>query len=173
MPGLLKGIAPVAGIALYGLAALAEPLPPDATYRPLPSQPLDVVKAIDEAEKPQVMQRQRALLEQRYDLADRPMPGVMMSGGRKAVQDGVRVRLPAGTTWDDLAAMSPDEIRARGLLPEGFKPLPHVKQATGGQVFPDEQIEELRRQERRDLRRFDVDMDRPSICGRSFRRRSF
>jgi cytochrome c peroxidase len=161
MPGLLKGIAPVAGIALYGLAALAEPLPPDATYRPLPSQPLDVVKAIDEAEKPQVMQRQRALLEQRYDLADRPMPGVMMSGGRKAVQDGVRVRLPAGTTWDDLAAMSPDEIRARGLLPEGFKPLPHVKQATGGQVFPDEQIDELRRQEGRDLRRFDVDMDLP------------
>ena len=131
MPGLLKGGALLAGLAVCGLA-LAEPLPPDATYRPLPTQPFEVVKAVDEAEKPGVMQRQRALLEQRYDLADRPMPGVMMSGGRKPVQDGVRVRLPANATWDDLAAMSPGEMRAQGLLPDGFKPLPHVKQATGG-----------------------------------------
>lgn len=160
MPGLLKRIAPLAGLAICGIAT-AEPLPPDATYRPLPTQPLEVVRAIDEADKPQVMARQRALLEQRYDLSDRPMPGVMMSGGRKPVQDGVRVKLPADTTWDDLAAMSPGEIRAQALLPEGFKPLPHVKQATGGQVFPDEQIEEVRRQEGRDLRRFDVDMDLP------------
>ena len=116
---------------------------------------------MDEADKPEVMQRQRALLEQRYDLSDRPMQGVMMSGGRKSVQDGVRVRLPENTTWGDLAAMSPGEIRAQGLLPEGFKPLPHVKQATGGQVFPNEAIDEIRSQERRDLRRFDVEMDLP------------
>jgi cytochrome c peroxidase len=161
MSGLLKGLPLLAGLALCSLAAMAEPLPPDATYRPLPTQPLEVVKAIDEADKPEVMQRQRALLEQRYDLADRPMPGVMMSGGRKPVQDGVRVRLPADTTWEELAAMSPGEIRSQGLLPEGFKPLPHVKQATGGQVFPDEQIDAVSRQEGRDLRRFDVDMDLP------------
>jgi cytochrome c peroxidase len=171
MPGMLKGIGPVAGLALCSLAASAEPLPPDATYGPLPTQPLAVVKAIDEAEKPQVMQRQCALLEQRYDLSDRPMPGMMMSGGRKPVQDGVRVRLPAGTTWDDLAAMTSGEIRARGLLPEGFKPLPHVKQATGGQVFPDEQIDEVRRQEGRDLRRFDVDLDLPEHLRPEFPRR--
>ena len=140
---------------------MADPLPPDATYRPLPTQPLEVVRAIDEADKPQVMKRQADLLAQRYDLSDRPMPGVMMSGGRKPVQDGVRVRLPADTTWDGLAAMSPGEIRAQGLLPEGFQPLPHVKQATGGQVLPDQQIDEIRRQEGRNLRRFDVDMDLP------------
>ena len=57
--------------------------------------------------------------------------------------------------------MSPDEIRDRGLLPAGFLPLPHVKQATGGQVFPNEQIDEIGRQEERDLRRFDVDFDLP------------
>ena len=119
------------------------------------------MQAIDEADKPQVMKRQADLLAQRYDLSDRPMPGVMMSGGRKPVQEGVRVRLPADTTWDGLAAMSPGEIRAQGLLPEGFQPLPHVKQATGGQVFPDQQIDEIRRQEGRNLRRFDVDMDLP------------
>jgi cytochrome c peroxidase len=161
MSGLLKGIPPLAGLALCSLAALAQSLPPDATYRPLPTQPLDVVRAMDEAAKPEVMQRQADLLEQRYDLADRPMPGVMMSGGRKPVQGDVRVKLPEGVTWDQLAAMSPGEIRAQGLLPDGFKPLPHVKQANGGQVFPNEVIEEIERQEVRDLRRFDVDMDLP------------
>ena len=40
-------------------------------------------------------------------------------------------------------------------------PLPHVKQATGGQVFPERQIEEIASQEARDLRRFDVDFDLP------------
>ena len=161
MWGLVKGAFPLAGVAFCSIVAFAKSLPPDATYRPLPTQPLEVVRAIDEADKPQVMKRQADLLAQRYDLSDRPMPGVMMSGGRKPVQGGVRVRLPADTTWDGLAAMSPGEIRAQGLLPEGFQPLPHVKQATGGQVLPDQQIDEIRRQEGRNLRRFDVDMDLP------------
>src|SRR3954454_12860741 len=59
--------------------------------------------------------------------------------------------------------MSPDEIRQRGLLPTGFMPLPHVKQATGGQVFPNNQIDEIGRQEARNLRRFDVDLDLPDL----------
>src|SRR4051812_8962776 len=147
--------------SLIGLVALSDPLPPDTTYRPLPTRPLSAVKADDEAQKPQVMARQSELLNQRYDLANRPMPGVMMSGAKKPVQGGVRVKLPPGVTWDNLAAMSPEEIRQRGLLPGGFMPLPHVKQATGGQVFPDRQIDEIRRQEDRDLRRFDVNFDLP------------
>src|SRR5690606_28236255 len=105
----------------------ADPLPPDTTYRPLPTLPFSTVKQNDEAMKPQVMERQRALLNQRYDLSDRPIPDVMMSGGRKAVQAGVRVKLPEGMTWESLAELSPEEIRNRNLLPEGFKPLPHVK----------------------------------------------
>jgi cytochrome c peroxidase len=161
MSDLLRALFLLAGAILCGFAAIAEPLPPDATYRPLPTVPIDAVRAIDEGEKSQVMQRQTDLLAQRYDLSDRPMRGVMMSGGRKPVQDGVRVRLPADTTWDGLAAMSPNEIRAQGVLPAGFLPLPHVKQATGGQVFPDAQIEEVQRQEGRNLRRFDVEMDLP------------
>jgi cytochrome c peroxidase len=143
------------------LVASADPLPPDASYRPLPTVPFDTAKAIDQAMKPQVMARQESLLAERYDLAEHPIPGVMMSGGRKPVQSGVRVKLPAGQTWDNLAEMSPDDIRARGLLPSGFLPLPHVKQATGGQVFPDNQIQEVQRQEGRNLRRFDVDFDLP------------
>lgn len=142
--------------------ASADPLPPDTSYRPLPTQPFDVVKAEDEAQKQSVSQRQQRLLEERYDLSDRPLPGVTMSGGRKPVQGGVRVRLPQGVSWDSLSSMSPDEIRQKGLLPAGFKPLPHVKQATGGQVIPKPQIDEISRQEGRDLKRFDVDFDLPA-----------
>src|SRR5436305_11802359 len=93
------------------LVAAADPLPPSATYRPLPSLPFDVVKANDEAEKPRVLQDQQTILNQRYDLSNNPVPGVMMSGGRKTVQGDVRVKLPSGVTWDALASMSPDEIR--------------------------------------------------------------
>ena len=44
------------------------------------------------AAKPEIMKRHMALLEQRYDLGNRPAQGVKMSGG-KAVQQGVRVKL--------------------------------------------------------------------------------
>jgi cytochrome c peroxidase len=156
-------IASLAVLAIAGSAVVvgSDPLPPDMTYRPLPTMPLSQAKAIDEAQKPQVMERQRATLTARYDLADRPMAGVMMSGGRKAVQEGVRVRLPEGQTWESLAEMSPGQIRGADILPDGFKPLPHVKQSAGGQVFPERQIEVIGREEQRDLRRFDVEHDLP------------
>jgi cytochrome c peroxidase len=151
-------------ITALGLAwgiALADPLPPDATYRPLPTAPLDAVIKADQAAKPQVQQRQRALFEERYDLSDKPIPNVKMSGGRKAVQGGVRVKLPRGVTWDQLAQMTPDEIKRRGLFPAGFLRLPHVKQSAGGQVFPQQQIDEIMTAEKRDLKRFDVEFDLP------------
>src|SRR3954447_763088 len=161
MSRLLRGTSAIGALLLCSLTASSDPLPPSTTYRPLPTLPPSEVKAMDEAQKPQVVQRQSNLLNQRYDLANRPIPGVMMSGGRKAVQGGVRVKLPEGVTWDSLANMSPDEIRQRNLLPAGLLPLPHVKQTTGGQVFPERQIEEIQRQEARDLRRFDVNFDLP------------
>jgi len=123
--------------------------------------PFSQAKAIDEAQKPRVMERQRAMLENRYDLSDQAIPGVMMSGGIKPVQDGVRVILPEGQTWESLANLTAQEIRDNNLLPEGFKPLPHVKQTAGGQVFPDVEIDAIAEQEQRDLRRFDVDFDLP------------
>jgi cytochrome c peroxidase len=150
-----------AGVIGFSLIAASDPLPPDLTYRPLPTMPFSAVRENDEAQKPTVMGRQRTLLNQRYDLSNQPMPGVMMSGGRKPVQEGVRVKLPPGATWNELAGMSPQEIRDRGLLPKGFLPLPHVKQATGGQVFPENEIREIGRDEGRDLRRLDVDFDLP------------
>jgi cytochrome c peroxidase len=156
-PALLT-FAVVAAAAITTFAA--DPLPPDATYRPLPTLPFSAVKANDEAQKAKVMERQSSLLNARYDLADRPM-NAMMSGGQKPVQGGIRVKLPSGATWDTLGRMAPEDVKARNLLPEGFKPLPHVKQSTGGQVFPTQQIDLIARQEQRDLRRFDVEFDLP------------
>ena len=134
----------------------------EGTYLPVVSdESLTSVVAREKAKKPRIMAEQRALLEQRYDLSDRPAAGVMMSGGRKAVQDGVRVKLPSGMTWEKLAAMSPDEIRERDLFPLGFLPLPHAHMFNGGQVFPPQQIEEIKKQEGRPLGRFDVEFDLP------------
>ena len=84
-----------------------------------------------------------------------------MSGGRKPVQQGVRVKLPEGVTWEKLAMMSPEEIRKKDLFPEGFLPLPHAKHETGGQVFPEDHIKEIERLEKRSLERFDVAFDIP------------
>ncbi|HOJ53066.1 MAG TPA: cytochrome B6 [Phycisphaerae bacterium] len=112
------------------------------------------------AEKPRAMERARKLLEERYDLADRPIPGVTMFRG-KPVQGGVRAKLPEGVTWDQLAAMKPEEIKEKGLFPRGFLPLPHAKHAEGGMVFPAFHIEEIKKQTGRDLTRFDVDFDLP------------
>lgn len=151
----------VSALAVVAIAAEPDPLPADATYRPLPTMPFSQVKEMDEAQKPQVMARQRELLEARYDLSNQAMDGVMMSGGLKPVQEGVRVRLAQGQSWDSLANLTAQEIRENNLLPEGFKPLPHVKQPTGGQVFPDVEIDQIADQEQRDLRRFDVDFDLP------------
>ena len=54
------------------------------TYRKaVAEESFDVVKARDQNDKPRVAQRQRALLDERYDLADRPSK-VRMSGGRRS-----------------------------------------------------------------------------------------
>jgi len=105
--------------------------------------------------------RQNALLLERYILDDDPST-VRMSGGSKAVQQGVRVRLHEGTTWEGLSSLQPAEIKQAGHFPLGFRPLPHVKHAVGGMVFPQEQIDGIQRLEQRDLLRFDIAFDFPS-----------
>jgi cytochrome c peroxidase len=112
------------------------------------------------AEKPKVMARQQDLLKERYDLSDRPAKDVTMTRG-KPIQEGVRVKLPAGMTWENLAAMPPEEIKEKGLWPKGFLPLPHPNHAEGGMVFPKFHIDEIKKQEGRDLTRFDLDFDLP------------
>jgi len=112
------------------------------------------------AAKPEVEREHSAVLDERYDLSDRPASGVTMDRG-KPVQEGVRVKLAAGMTWEKLAAMSPEQIREQNLYPKGFYPLPHPKHSDGGFVFPHFEIDAIKQQDGRDLTRFDIDFDLP------------
>jgi cytochrome c peroxidase len=126
----------------------------------LRTEPLTSVMQRTQHEKPTFARRQSDLLAARYDLANRAAEGVTMSRG-KAIQDGVRVKLASGVTWDALAAMPPEEIKSKNAWPAGFLPLPHPHHESGGMTFPKPLIEETKRQTGRDLTRFDLDFDLP------------
>lgn len=110
--------------------------------------------------KPEVMKRHMDLLKERYELSKRQAKGVTMSRG-KPIQEGVRVKLPKDMTWEKLAAMTPEEIWEKELFPKGFLPLSHPNHPEGGMVFPKFHIDEIKKQEERDLTRFDLDYDLP------------
>jgi cytochrome c peroxidase len=120
----------------------------------------ETVRKRMEQAKPDIQKKHGDLLSQRYDLSDRPTKGVKMSRG-KAVQAGPRANLADGRDWQKLAAMSPEEIKAKGLFPKGFLPLPHPNHPEGGMLFPKFHIDEIKKQEGRDLSRFDLDFDLP------------
>jgi cytochrome c peroxidase len=131
-----------------------------SSYTGVVEDKLEEVIARMTAEKPNIRKRQMDLLAERYDLSDQPAKGVTMSRG-KALQEGVRVKLAAGASWEDLAKQGPDKIREEGAWPKGFLPLPHPNHAEGGMVFPKIHIDEIKKQEDRDLTRFDLDFDLP------------
>ena len=147
-------------IALAAGAQEAADKPPSSYSPVVAKESFDKTMARMSAEKAAIMKRQMDLLAERYDLSDRPAKDVTMSRGR-AVQEGVRARLPQGTTWQQLAEMSPDDIRAKDLWPAGFYPLPHPNHPEGGMVFPKSHIDEIKKQTARDLTRFDLDFDLP------------
>jgi len=157
--GIAIALAGLVGVVL--LAARAQEKPP-TSYAPVVMQEsLGKTVAKMEAAKPAIAERQAALLQQRYDLADKPAEGVTMFRG-KPVQKGVRVKLPNGVqSWHELAGMTPEEIRQKGLWPKGFLPLPHPNHAEGGMLFPKNHIDRIKEQEGRDLTRFDLDFDLP------------
>jgi cytochrome c peroxidase len=118
-----------------------------------PMQTFDEIMKADVADKAKVMDTQRKLLETRFNLTPKLDQSVTMSRG-KPLAVGPTARLASGVSWEALAKLSADEIKRRGVFP--YPPLPHPKQATGGQVFPEVQIRAFPR-----LERFDVDFDLP------------
>src|SRR3984893_14159648 len=169
MRGNWKVTAAAAGLLTIGIAmgtigvqAQTEPKPDPSksSYLPGVEEGFGAVVARMSGAKAAIMKRQMDLLSARYDLSDRPAAGVTMSRG-KPVQDGVRVKLQAGASWDALGKMTPDEIRDKGLYPAGFMPLPHPNHPEGGMVFPLFLINEIKKQTGRDLTRFDLDFDLP------------
>jgi cytochrome c peroxidase len=163
-PGRYWLLLTTAGALAAGLTlahAQQEPRRGATSYMPVDiKEPFATTMARMKAAQPAIQKRQADLLAERYDLANRPAAGATMSRG-KAIQEGVRVKLPAGTTWDQLAGMSPTDIRERNLLPAGFFPLSHPNHPEGGMVFPKFEIEEIKKQEGRDLTRFDLEFDIP------------
>lgn len=125
----------------------------DPLNSPRPMMTFDEIMKKDLSEKAGVNDAQRRLLDDRYDLRPRLDPTEKMSRG-KPLAVGPTARLRGGVTWDQLANMSPQDIRDKGIFP--YPSLPHPKQATGGQVFPQVQIAMFPR-----LQRFDVDFDLP------------
>lgn len=159
--GTSAAAAPAGGIVSDPRLGLLAPGDSKTSYAPVAiEEPFAAIMARLSAEKPAVMKRQLDLLASRYDLANKPARGVTMSRG-KAVQQGVRVKLPQGMTWTSLAGMTPAEIRDKNLFPAGFMPLPHAKHGEGGMVFPKTHIAEIKRQENLNLERFDVEFDFP------------
>jgi cytochrome c peroxidase len=158
---LLAGTAAIGVVFAVGVASAQQGPRGKTSYMPVDiTEPFSAILSRLSGQKPDVTREHMALLNERYDLSNRPAAGVAMDR-TKPVQEGVRVKLPAGRTWEDLARMSPDEIRDQNLFPKGFYPLPHPKHEAGGFVFPHFVIDEIKRQEDRDLARFDVDYDIP------------
>jgi cytochrome c peroxidase len=118
-----------------------------------PMQTFEEIMQADSAQKGQVMATHRQLLERRYNLTPQVDSQVTMSRG-KPVPVGPTAQLPQGVSWEQLASMTPADVRQRRFFP--YPPLPHPKQATGGQVFPQMQIAMFPR-----LERFDVEFDLP------------
>ncbi len=157
--GLVIAGAAIGNVAMRTRAAEGAD-PRASSYMQVTEEDFRTVLARMRAAKAGIEKRQQDLLVARYDLADRPVVGSTMSRG-KAIQGGVRVKLPTGVTWDALAKASADEIQQRGAFPQGFMPLPHPNHPEGGMVFPKFLIDETRRQTGRDLTRFDLDFDLP------------
>jgi cytochrome c peroxidase len=162
----------VAGAALLSLVAASQTqAPPGGRAAPKGAPPpssYDQVSPVllgqetfaammrkDVAGKEAVMRRQQQLLEERYDLTPHPDPRCKMSRG-KPIPVGPTARLPEGMTWDKLAALAPEEVKAEGVFPKGFLPLPHPNHPVGGMVFPQAEVKALPR-----LARFDLDFDLP------------
>jgi cytochrome c peroxidase len=149
------------GVFLMGAASGERSKEPVSSYAPVViKENFAAIMERMKGEKPKVMARQMELLNKRYDLSDRKAKDVTMTKG-KPVQEGVRAKLPAGITWEQLGALSPEDIKAKGLWPAGFLPLPHPNHPEGGMLFPKFHIEEIKKQEGRDLTRFDLDFDFP------------
>ena len=156
------GFLAVVGLTLaFGRADAQQAERGQSSYMPVDiTESFASIRARLSAAKPAVEQEHNALLNERYDLSNRPAPGVTMDRV-KPVQEGVRVKLPAGMTWESLATMTPDQIRDQNLFPKGFYPLPHPKHQEGGFVFPHFVIDAIKQQDGRDLQRFDIDFDFP------------
>ena len=106
-------------------------------------------------QKPALMKDVRAYMEERYDFSGKKIPGAAMSRG-KSIMAGPVARLPKGvSSFEELAKLSPEEIKKRDLFP--YKPLAHPLQTTAHMLFPKMWTDAHPEHER-----IDVDFDIPN-----------
>ena len=111
--------------------------------------------AFHKKQKPGLMKDVRAYMNRRYDFSGEAIPGQMMSGQRKPIMAGPVARLPDDVaSFEELAMMTPEEIRAKDLFP--YTPLAHPIQTNAHMLFPESWIAV-----HPEHRRIDVDMDIP------------
>ncbi len=112
--------------------------------------------AFHKKQKPELMEAVRAYMDSRYNFSGEAIEGELMSGGRKKIMKGPVARLPeAFTSYEELAKLSPDEIKERDLFP--YKPLAHPLQSTAHMLFPENWLAA-----HPEHRRIDVDHDFPN-----------
>jgi cytochrome c peroxidase len=152
----------LSAVALLFSVTAQEPQKKDTSFSPVDiKEPFSAVLARMKAAKAGVMQRQMALLNERYDLTRRVADDVKMTRG-KPVPVGPVARLASGVTWETLGAMSANDIREKGVFPKGYLPLPHPNHPEGGMLFPKMMIDLLGKMgEGNRLERFDLDFDLP------------
>jgi hypothetical protein len=108
------------------------------------------------AQKAQVMADRAAYMKLRYNFTGEVSKTVTMAR-RKPIPVGPVARLPKGiTSWEELAKLSPEEIRKRDLFPEGYRPLSHPLHSTAHMLFP-----QMWTTVHPEHQRFDVDFDIP------------
>jgi cytochrome c peroxidase len=106
--------------------------------------------------KPKVMAEREAYMKKRYAFTGAVTRDATMTRG-KPLPVGPVARLPEGVaSWEELAKLSPAEIRSRDLFPLGFKPLSHPLHTVGHQLFPQSWTKI-----HPEHQRFDVDFDLP------------
>ena len=99
--------------------------------------PFDEWVKMNKERKPGLMKTVDDYMASRFNFSGKVIPGVMQSGNRKPVMAGPIARLPKSvSSYEDLAKMTPEEIKEKGLFP--YLPLAHPIQTTAHMVFPDE-----------------------------------
>src|SRR5260370_18488890 len=112
---LLAGAAAAAVIIALG-SAYAQQGPRGTTSYifPVDMEPFPALFARLSAQKPDVTREHMAILNERYDLSNRPATGATIDR-TKPVQEGVRVNLPAGKTLETLSNTTPGQICGRDV----------------------------------------------------------
>src|SRR5258708_18272119 len=113
---LWTGVAFAAVTISLGGAYAQQPPRGKSSYAPVDiTEPFSAILARLSAQKPAVERGHMAVLNERYDLSNRPAAGVTMDHP-KPVHEGLRVQLPAGPTWGGLARMATDQLRSLTLF---------------------------------------------------------